>query len=149
MSTELRYVMLHIPHLKQCYDTISESYGTIELSHQNITQANQHITQLQRQMKEYQQRHQHALEYQHGRPKRFDKQSLTERQPFMNMKIQKQQHEMDIRHLQKNIKEEQQRISNQQQLLEGLSGPFIVHFNRVLSSLKISRSDYHGRALIG
>ena len=140
---------VHIQHLKQCYDKISEGYGTIELSHQNITQANRHITQLQLQMKEYQQRHQQALEYQRGRPKRFDKQSLNERQPFMNMKIQKQQHEMDIRHLKKNIKDEQLKISNQQQLLEGLSGPFIVYFNYVLSSLNINRSDYHGRALIG
>ena len=100
-------------------------------------------------MKEYQRQHQHALEYQHGRPKRFDKHSLNERQPFMEMKIQKQQYEIDIRHYKKSIKEEQQKITNQQQLLAGLSGPFIVYFNRVLSSLTISRSDYHGRALIG
>ena len=112
-------------------------------------QANQHITQLQRQMMEYQQQHQHALEYQHERPKHFDKHSLNQRQPFMNMKIQKKQYEIDIRHFKKRIKEEQQKHTNQQQLLEELSGPFIVYFNRVLTSLNISRSDYHGRALIG
>ena len=140
---------VHIQHLKQCYDKISESYRTIESYHQSIIQANQHITQLQRQMKEYQQQNPHALEYQHGRPKHFDKHSLNDRQPFMNMKIQKQQREIDIRYFNKSTKEEQQKITNQQQLLEGLSGPFIIYFNRVLSSQNINRSDYHGRALIG
>ena len=140
---------VNIQHLKQCYDKISESYGTIESSHQSIMQANQHITQLQRQMMEYQQQHQHALEYQHERPKHFDKHSLNQRQPYMNMKIQKKQYEINIRHFKKRIKEEQQKHTNQQQLLEELSGPFIVYFNRVLASLNISRSDYHGRALIG
>jgi hypothetical protein len=67
----------------------------------------------------------------------------------MNMKIQKQQYETDIRFIKKSIKEEQQKITNQQQLLEGLSGPFMVYFNQVLTALKITRGDYHGRALIG
>ena len=100
-------------------------------------------------MTAYQRQHQHALEYQHGRPKRFDKHSLTERQPFMNMKIQKQQCEMDVRRLKKNIKEEQQKVTGYQQQLETLHGPFTVYFNRKLASLKINRSDYHERALIG
>ena len=59
------------------------------------------------------------------------------------------QYEINIRHFKKSIKEQQQKITNQQQLLDELPGPFIVYFNRVLSSLTISRSDYHGRALIG
>lgn len=55
----------------------------------------------------------------------------------------------NIRHFKKCMKEQEQKITSQQQQLEGLSGPFIVYFNGVLTSLKINRSDYHGRALIG
>lgn len=137
---------VNIHHLKQRYDTISEGYRTIELSQQHIAQTKQHSNYLQQEMKRYKQQHQHALEYQNGRPKYFDKHSLIGRQPFMNMKIQKQQYE--IWHLKQSIKEAQQKIIDQQQQLEELCGPFIVYFNRVLSSLKINRSDYHGRALI-
>lgn len=140
---------VHIQHLKQCYDKVNECYRTIESSQQDIEQTKQHIGYLQQELKRYQQQHQHALEYQNGRPKHFDKCSLTERLPFMNMKIQKQQYEINVRRLKKSIKEEQQKITDQQQQLEGLSGPFTIYFNQVLASLKINRSDYHGKALIG
>ena len=140
---------VNIIELKTNYDNMNQSQRTIETCQLNIKQLQQQISEIEERMLRYKQQNKKSMEYKDGRPKYFDKQSLIERQPYMEMKAKQQQHGIDVRHWKKIIKEQQQKLAELQEQLVALPGPFMVHFNQVLTSLKITRSDYHGRALIG